>query len=506
MAGAVSALGVQSCGGGRTAAGGVRGQSADPVHSGARSAENSQGAAAGDAEEHDIRGAIVSRLANIVPALVLSCGASVIPDVHDTLETIIRNVCNAFIVLTSALALARMLDLIELLYRRRPDAATKPIKGYLQLLKIFLTIVAVILMIAMLINRNPLILLSGLGAMAAVLMLIFQDTLLSLVASIQLGTNDMVRIGDWIEMPSQNADGNVIEVALHTVKVQNWDKTITTIPVRKLITDSFKNWRGMQESGGRRIKRALYLDQRSVRFLSDSEIRRLEEFVLLNDYLERKRRELAEWNARLEAQGAKPINERRVTNLGTFRAYVELYLRSNPNIRQDMTLLVRQLQPGVSGIPLEIYCFTAQHPVGGVRGNSIGSVRSSAGDPSGVRSARLPAVQRHVRHDGSSVPSAARGRRRRTARAQPGMISFLRPRVFPVRPRKNTVHPGRKKSSFPDKNSNHLNRRLFHVSAIPGTLQTDEIPPLRPKRTPASGHLPRPVAEFRFREHHGKQH
>lgn len=314
---------------------------------------------AGDAEEHDIRGAIVSRLANIVPALVLSCGASVIPDVHDTLETIIRNVCNAFIVLTSALALARMLDLIELLYRRRPDAATKPIKGYLQLLKIFLTIVAVILMIAMLINRNPLILLSGLGAMAAVLMLIFQDTLLSLVASIQLGTNDMVRIGDWIEMPSQNADGNVIEVALHTVKVQNWDKTITTIPVRKLITDSFKNWRGMQESGGRRIKRALYLDQRSVRFLSDSEIRRLEEFVLLNDYLERKRRELAEWNARLEAQGAKPINERRVTNLGTFRAYVELYLRSNPNIRQDMTLLVRQLQPAVSGIPLEIYCFTA---------------------------------------------------------------------------------------------------------------------------------------------------
>ena len=189
-------------------------------------------------------------------------------------------------------------------------------------------------------------------------MLIFQDTILSLVASIQLGTNDMVRIGDWIEMPSQNADGDVIEVALHTVKVQNWDKTITTIPVRKLITDSFKNWRGMQEAGGRRIKRALYLDQRSVRFLDDAEIKRLEEFVLLNDYLERKRRELAEWNARLEAQGAKPINERRVTNLGTFRAYVEQYLRSNPHIHQGMTLLVRQLQPGVSGIPLEIYCFT----------------------------------------------------------------------------------------------------------------------------------------------------
>ena len=142
-----------------------------------------------------------------------------------------------------------------------------------------------ILIVATLINRNPLILLSGLGAMAAVLMLIFQDTILSVVAGVQLGTNDMVRIGDWIEMPSQNADGDVIEVALHTVKVRNWDKTITTIPVRKLITDSFKNWRGMQETGGRRIKRALYLDQRSVRFLDDAEIRRLEDFVLLDDYL-----------------------------------------------------------------------------------------------------------------------------------------------------------------------------------------------------------------------------
>ena len=212
---------------------------------------------------------------------------------------------------------------------------------------------------ATLINRNPLILLSGLGAMAAVLMLVFQDTLLSVVASMQIGSNDMVRIGDWIEMPSQDADGYVIEIALHTVKVQNWDKTITTLPIRKLITDAFKNWRGMFESGGRRIKRSLYLDQRSVRFLDDAEIKRLEEFVLLDDYLERKRRELAEWNADLEKQGAKPINERRVTNLGTFRAYVEHYLRSNANINQDMMLLVRQLQPGATGLPLEIYCFTS---------------------------------------------------------------------------------------------------------------------------------------------------
>ena len=292
-----------------------------------------------DSAENKVRLAIISRLANIVPALVLAYGAAAIPDVHEPLEIVIRNVCSAFIVLTVSLALAKILDLVEITYSRRPDAAAKPIKGYL-------------------INRNPLILLSGLGAMAAVLMLIFQDTILSVVAGVQLGTNDMVRIGDWIEMPSQNADGDVIEVALHTVKVRNWDKTITTIPVRKLITDSFKNWRGMQETGGRRIKRALYLDQRSVRFLDDAEIRRLEDFVLLDDYLEHKKKELADWNAELARRGAKPINERRVTNLGTFRAYVEQYLRNHPGIHQEMTLLVRQLQPGATGIPLEVYCFT----------------------------------------------------------------------------------------------------------------------------------------------------
>jgi Small-conductance mechanosensitive channel len=310
-------------------------------------------------EDDVIRMAMVSRLANVVPALVLFGGVSV-PEFafSETLAVIVRNVCSAFIVLTIALALGKLLDLIDLVYRHRPDASSKPIKGFLQLGKIVIFVVAAILIISMLVNRNPLILLSGLGAMAAVLMLIFQDTILSLVASLQLGSNDMVRIGDWIEMPSQNADGDVIEIALHTVKVQNWDKTITTIPVRKLITDSFKNWRGMSESGGRRIKRSLYIDQRSVRFLDDAEVGRLEEFVLLDDYLDRKRKELSEWNARLEIQGAKPINERRVTNLGTFRAYVEQYLRSHSRIHQEMTLLVRQLQPGPTGIPLEIYCFT----------------------------------------------------------------------------------------------------------------------------------------------------
>ena len=190
-------------------------------------------------------------------------------------------------------------------------------------------------------------------------MLIFQDTILSLVASVQISGDGRVRIGDWIEMPSQNADGDVIDIALHTVTVQNWDKTVTTIPTKKLISDSFKNWRGMSESGGRRIKRALYLDQASVRFLDPDERSRLRRFVLLREYLEGKERELADWNAGLGADAELPVNARRITNLGTFRAYVERYLRRHPQVHNDMTLLVRQLQPGPTGIPLEVYCFTS---------------------------------------------------------------------------------------------------------------------------------------------------
>ncbi|MFA6930535.1 MAG: mechanosensitive ion channel family protein [Lentisphaeria bacterium] len=302
---------------------------------------------------------VISRLSNIIPALILISGVSLpIFTLNETFQIVIRNIGSAFIVLVIARAVGKLLDLIDILYRRRADAQNKPIKGFLQLMKILLFLLSSILIISMLVNRNPLILLSGLGAMAAVVLLIFQDTILSLVASLQLGSNDMVRIGDWIEMPSQNADGDVVEIALHTVKVQNWDKTITTLPVRKLITDSFINWRGMFDVGGRRIMRSLYLDQRSVRFLKDDEIKRLDDFVLLNEYLERKRVELAEWNEKLIAQGAKAINQRRVTNLGTFRAYVEHYLRSLPGINEKMILMVRQLQPGTTGIPLQIYCFT----------------------------------------------------------------------------------------------------------------------------------------------------
>lgn len=300
----------------------------------------------------------ISRLANIVPALIISVGIKLIPDVPEGLVTVVVNVCNAFVILTIALAIANILNLVNTVYEQGPDAKTKPIKGYIQVTTIAIYAIALVLIIAALFDRSPLLLLSGLGAMAAVLMLIFQDTILSLVASVQISSNDVLRVGDWVEMPQLNADGDVIDIALHTVKIQNWDKTITTIPTRRFMTDPFKNWRGMQESGGRRIKRSLMLDQQSVQFLDKEQISRLGRFRLLQDYLPAKQQEIDDWNLQLAEQGKEPVNTRRITNLGSFRAYVLHYLKNHAGIHQNMTTMVRQLAPGPDGMPLELYCFT----------------------------------------------------------------------------------------------------------------------------------------------------
>ena len=300
----------------------------------------------------------IPRLSNVIPALVITFGIRFVPDLPESVVTVVLNVANAFIVLTLAMALSGVLDMVNHVYSQRADAVNRPIKGYLQVVKIVIYAIAVLLMIATLLDRSPLILLSGLGALAAVLMLVFQDTILSLVASVQITSNDMIRVGDWIEMPQLNADGDVIDIALHTVKVQNWDKTITTIPTMRFISDSFKNWRGMQEVGGRRIKRPIFLDQNSVRFLTEEEKQRLGGIALLGDYLNNKQKEIDDWNAKLADQGKEPANTRRITNLGTFRAYVVSYLRHHPRLRQDLTQIVRHLSPGPEGLPLEIYCFT----------------------------------------------------------------------------------------------------------------------------------------------------
>lgn len=301
---------------------------------------------------------LIKRLANILPAIVIAISIPFIPGVPNVVDTIIQNIANAFIVLTIALAANDALNVGNSLYLRRPDAHLHPIKGYIQVAKLVVAIIAAILIVATIIDRSPVILLSGIGAMAAVLMLIFQDTILSLVASIQINSNDIVRVGDWIEMPQLHADGDVIDVALHTVKVQNWDKTITTIPTKKLISESFKNWRGMQESGGRRIKRTLFIDQNSIRFMDADTLVKMQSFGLLKDFISKKSTELDEWNQKIADKGLEQVNARRMTNIGNFRAYVELYLRNHQNIHQNMTLLVRQLNPTPNGLPIEIYCFT----------------------------------------------------------------------------------------------------------------------------------------------------
>jgi miniconductance mechanosensitive channel len=298
------------------------------------------------------------RLAHLAPAALVFYGVQLVPDLHETLSILIQRLAVATMVVVVALSVSAFLTSVNQVYSRNPENRQRPIKGYLQVLKIVVYAVAALLVVAQLMDESPWIFLSGLGAMAAVLMLVFRDTILGLVASIQLTGNDMVHVGDWIEMPEYGADGDVIDVALHTVKVQNWDKTITTIPTYKLIETSFKNWRGMSQSGGRRIKRAICFDMSSIRFLEEDEIERFGGFALLKEYFAAKREELAAYNAELGRDASCNADIRRLTNIGTLRAYIRSYLRSHPRIHQGMTLLVRQLAPSGAGLPIEIYAFT----------------------------------------------------------------------------------------------------------------------------------------------------
>ncbi len=301
---------------------------------------------------------VFTRLSQIAPALVVYYGIGWVPDLHETVSVVVQRVAVAALVAMVAVAAAGSLTAINTIYSRNPENRRRPIKGYLQVVQIVLFLVAGLLIVATLLDRSPWIFLSGLGALAAVLLLVFRDTILGLVASIQLTGNDMIHVGDWIEMPQYGADGDVIDVALHTVKVQNWDKTITTIPTHKLIEQSFKNWRGMSASGGRRIKRAVHIDVRSIRFLSDEEIERAGRIRVLADYIAGKRREIEEHNADEQIAPDAVTDQRRLTNVGTLRAYLLAYLRDHPRIHKGMTLLVRQLAPDENGLPIEIYAFT----------------------------------------------------------------------------------------------------------------------------------------------------
>ena len=289
------------------------------------------------------------RLSLVAPFIVLSAFAYLWPDSHVFLQTI-----SLFVILWLAItSVNSLLNAVNVLYESRTDYSGVAIQGYLDLGKLVFLAVGIILSISLFTGRSPVLLLSGLGAITAILLLIFQDTILSLVASVQIAANDLVREGDWIEVPSFNADGDVTNMSLHSIKVQNFDMTFTVIPTHKLMEVSYKNWRGMSQSGGRRIKRAIYVDIPTIHFCSDQELEKLSEMTLLKEYISGR-----QW----EPTGDEPVSvarsRPRLTNVGAFTAYIIAYLNSRPDIRKDMTLLVRQLDPGPTGLPLEIYVFT----------------------------------------------------------------------------------------------------------------------------------------------------
>ncbi|MBV34430.1 MAG: miniconductance mechanosensitive channel [Rickettsiales bacterium] len=302
---------------------------------------------------------IFSRIALVIQGVIIYIQAGLWLKPESGIMEWIQTICVLWVLLFILLAVFSLLD--ALLDISSGDSRLKglPLRGLFQSVKLVATVVVIILAVSALVGKSPLIILSGLGAMTAVIMLVFKDPLLGLVAGIQLSANDMLDVGDWLEMPSYGADGDVIEIALTTVKVRNWDKTITTIPTYALISDSFKNWRGMEQSGGRRIKRQVLIDATSVEFLSDDDVARLKKARLLEPYLEERQKEISQYNEENQFDLTSRANGRRLTNIGTFRAYLLNYLENHQGIRQDMTLLVRQGQSSSNGIPIEVYAFTA---------------------------------------------------------------------------------------------------------------------------------------------------
>lgn len=299
---------------------------------------------------------VIDLVAYLLPILVIHYGALLVPSFARVME---RVVSVAWVVLLALLA-DRLLSVGLTLYDRHPMARKRPLKGYVQVVKIVVYAAAIIAGLCTLLDKSPWGFLSGLGALSAVLILIFRHTILSFVASFQVISQDLIRVGDWIEMPKYDADGEVIDIALHTIEIQNWDKTYVVVPTYKLLEESFKNWRGMSEAGGRRIKRALLVDKSTVKFCDEDLIERLRRIHLIVSYVEEKTREIQEYNRQQGIDvSASSVNGRQMTNLGTFRVYMEEYLRNHPKIRKDMTLMVRQLQSTPEGLPLEVYCFVA---------------------------------------------------------------------------------------------------------------------------------------------------
>ncbi len=315
-------------------------------------------------DDYFVKRKLFRRAAFIVPALIIYVSLDMIFGDFDSLNHFLHNVVSVYFIVVILLVADAFLKAIADIYETMPYSKERPIKGYLQGIQLLFVLVGILVVISIAFEIELFTVFTGLGAVAAVLILVFKDTILGFVASIQLSANNMVKPGDWIEMPSHKADGTVLEMTLNTVKVQNWDKTISTIPTYALVSESFKNWKGMEDSGGRRIKRSINIDMKTVRFCSPEMIERFKKIKFLKGYIEDKISILDEYNKKYDIDESVSVNGRRMTNLGVFRKYLEIYLKNHPKIHKDMTFLVRHLQPNEKGIPIEIYVFSTDQEWG----------------------------------------------------------------------------------------------------------------------------------------------
>ncbi|NCC73998.1 MAG: mechanosensitive ion channel [Sphingobacteriia bacterium] len=301
---------------------------------------------------------VISRITYLIPAYILFILVPIALTPYPKLVVLFQSGLKIYSTIIILITFTALFNAILVIYQQYPISNTRPIKGYIQVAKIILFMLVGITIISYLIGQNPLILLGGLGAFSAILLLVFKDSILGLVAGIQLTANDMLRNGDWISLPKYEADGTVVDITLTTVKVQNWDKTFSTIPAYSLFSESFKNWRGMEESGGRRIKRSINIDMNSVRFCTPEMIEKFQRIHYVQKYISDKEEEIKKYNEELQIDNEILVNGRRQTNIGVFRNYLYNYLINHPKINPEMTFLVRHLQPTEKGIPIEVYVFS----------------------------------------------------------------------------------------------------------------------------------------------------
>lgn len=300
----------------------------------------------------------ISRM--VAPILIYVAIPIAFPEhVDSNLLDFLRRLCLIYILAVFLRFISVFLAAVYHVYSEREQYKDKPLKGLLQTAQVMLFFIGSIIIISILIDRNPMVLLTGLGASAAILILVFKDSIMGFVSGIQLSANNMLKVGDWIAMPKYGADGTVIEVTLNTVKVRNWDNTIITIPPYLLVSDSFQNWQGMRESGGRRVKRSINIDMSSVQFCTPEMLSKYRKIQLLKEYIDETEKVVKEYNKERHIDNTVLVNGRRQTNLGVFRAYLTNYLKSLPTINQELMCMVRQLQPTETGIPMELYFFSA---------------------------------------------------------------------------------------------------------------------------------------------------